>query len=109
MVYKQWIIQSLLCGPTLDVSSILPLLEQLPDEDNAGLSVHVLCATKLGHYESSIERLLDRCPQAIIPYANHELQNNNMVGTMELLPQLLWPYCGSYPMRTYTTLNPHKL
>lgn len=84
MVNKQWIIQSLLCGPTLDASSILPLLEQLPDGDNAGLSVHVLCATKLGHYESSIERLLDRCPQAIIPYANHELQNNNMVGTVEM-------------------------
>ena len=73
--------QSLLCGPTLDVSSILPLLEQLPDGDNAGLSVHLLCATKLDRHESSIERLLDRCPQAIIPYANHELQNNKMVGT----------------------------
>ncbi|XP_064792176.1 Hermansky-Pudlak syndrome 3 protein isoform X3 [Oncorhynchus masou masou] len=82
-------LQSLLCGPTLDVSSILPLLEQLPDEDNAGLSVHVLCATKLGHYESSIERLLDRCPQAIIPYANHELQNNNMaLWWQKLFPEL---------------------
>uniref|UniRef100_A0A8C8H8Q2 Hermansky-Pudlak syndrome 3 protein n=1 Tax=Oncorhynchus tshawytscha TaxID=74940 RepID=A0A8C8H8Q2_ONCTS len=82
-------LQSLLCGPTLDASSILPLLEQLPDEDNAGLSVHVLCATKLGHYESSIERLLDRCPQAIIPYANHELQNNNMaLWWQKLFPEL---------------------
>ncbi|KAM9478436.1 BLOC-2 complex member HPS3 isoform 4-T4 [Salvelinus alpinus] len=82
-------LQSLLCGPTLDASSILPLLEQLPDGDNAGLSVHVLCATKLGHYESSIERLLDRCPQAIIPYANHELQNNNMaLWWQKLFPEL---------------------
>uniref|UniRef100_A0AAR2JVD4 HPS3 biogenesis of lysosomal organelles complex 2 subunit 1 n=1 Tax=Pygocentrus nattereri TaxID=42514 RepID=A0AAR2JVD4_PYGNA len=75
-------LQSLLCGPTLDVSSILPLLEQLPDTDNAGLSVHVLCATKLGQHESSIEWLLDRCPQAIIPYANHELQNDKLVNLL---------------------------
>ncbi|CAB1323821.1 unnamed protein product [Coregonus sp. 'balchen'] len=81
-------LQSLLCGPTLDVSSILPLLEQLPDGDNAGLSVHVLCATKLGRHESSMERLLDRCPQAIIPYANHELQNNKMLNPLEFLDLL---------------------
>ncbi|XP_049321656.1 Hermansky-Pudlak syndrome 3 protein isoform X1 [Astyanax mexicanus] len=82
-------LQSLLCGPTLDVSSILPLLEQLPDTDNAGLSVHVLCATKLGKHESSIERLLDCCPQAIIPYANHELQNDKLVlWWQKLFPEL---------------------
>ncbi|CDQ71691.1 unnamed protein product [Oncorhynchus mykiss] len=82
-------LQSLLCGPTLDVSSILPLLEQLPDGDNAGLSVHLLCATKLDRHESSIERLLDRCPQAIIPYANHELQNNKMtLWWQKLFPEL---------------------
>ncbi|XP_030647384.1 BLOC-2 complex member HPS3 [Chanos chanos] len=82
-------LQSLLCGPTLDVSSILPLLEQLSDTDNAGLSVHVLCATKLGQHESSIERLLDRCPQAIIPYANHELQNDKMaLWWQKLFPEL---------------------
>ncbi|KAI4898284.1 hypothetical protein NFI96_024413 [Prochilodus magdalenae] len=82
-------LQSLLCGPTLDVSSILPLLEQLPDTDNAGLSVHVLCATKLGQHESSIERLLDRCPQAIIPYANHELQNEKLaLWWQKLFPEL---------------------
>lgn len=71
--------QSLLCGPTLDVSSILPLLEQLPDSDNAGLSVHVLVATRLGQTDSSIERLLDRCPQAIISFAHDELKNDKMV------------------------------
>ncbi|KAK9967855.1 hypothetical protein ABG768_022836 [Culter alburnus] len=71
-------LQSLLCGPTLEVSSILPLLEQLSDSDGNGLSVHVLCATKLGQHESSIDRLLDRCPQAIISYANHELQNDKL-------------------------------
>ncbi|ROI83753.1 Hermansky-Pudlak syndrome 3 protein [Anabarilius grahami] len=71
-------LQSLLCGPTLEVSSILPLLEQLSDSDGNGLSVHVLCATKLGQHKSSIDRLLDRCPQAIISYANHELQNDKL-------------------------------
>lgn len=29
----------------------------------------------------SIEKLLDRCPQAIIPYANQQLQEKNMVCT----------------------------
>ncbi|KAL1022867.1 hypothetical protein UPYG_G00033510 [Umbra pygmaea] len=82
-------LQSLLCGPTLDVSSILPLLEQLADGDNAGLSLHVLCAAKLGRHESSIDRLLDSCPQAIIPYANHQLQNNTMaLWWQKLLPDL---------------------
>ncbi|XP_062412863.1 Hermansky-Pudlak syndrome 3 protein isoform X3 [Sardina pilchardus] len=82
-------LQSLLCGPTLDVSSILPLLEQLPDVDNAGLSVHVLCATRLGHTESSIERLLDRCPQAIISFAQDELKNDKMaLWWQKLFPEL---------------------
>ncbi|XP_072517100.1 BLOC-2 complex member HPS3 isoform X2 [Salminus brasiliensis] len=82
-------LQSLLCGPTLDVSSILPLLEQLPGTDNADLSIHVLCATKLGQHESSIERLLDCCPQAIIPYANHELQNDKLaLWWRKLFPEL---------------------
>ncbi|KAG9351212.1 hypothetical protein JZ751_025103 [Albula glossodonta] len=82
-------LQSLLCGPSLDVSSILPLLEQLSDVDSAGLSVHVLCATKLGRHESSIEKLLDRCPQAIIPYANHELQHDKTaLWWQKLFPEL---------------------
>ncbi|KAJ7986208.1 hypothetical protein DPEC_G00337580 [Dallia pectoralis] len=82
-------LQSLLCGPTLDVSSVLPLLDQLPDRENAGLSVHVLCATRLGHHDSSIERLLDSFPQAIIPYANHELQNNKRaLWWQKLFPEL---------------------
>ncbi|XP_052395611.1 Hermansky-Pudlak syndrome 3 protein isoform X1 [Carassius gibelio] len=71
-------LQSLLCGPSLEVSSILPLLEQLSDSDPTGLSIHLLCATKLGQHETSINRLLDRCPEAIISYANHELQNHKL-------------------------------
>ncbi|KAL2090245.1 hypothetical protein ACEWY4_014933 [Coilia grayii] len=82
-------LQSLLCGPTLDVSSILPLLEQLPDSDNAGLSVHVLVATRLGQTDSSIERLLDRCPQAIISFAHDELKNDKMaLWWQKLFPEL---------------------
>ncbi|XP_056303568.1 Hermansky-Pudlak syndrome 3 protein isoform X2 [Danio aesculapii] len=71
-------LQSLLCGPTLQVSSILPLLEPLSDSDDPGLSVHVLCSTKLGQHEDSIHRLLDRCPQAIIPYAQHQLHHHTL-------------------------------
>ncbi|XP_051549413.1 BLOC-2 complex member HPS3-like isoform X2 [Myxocyprinus asiaticus] len=82
-------LQSLLCGPSLEVLSILPLLEQLSDTDNSGLSVHVLCATKLGQHESSIDRLLERCPQAIISYANHELQNDKLcLWWQKLFPEL---------------------
>ncbi|XP_051979904.1 BLOC-2 complex member HPS3-like isoform X2 [Xyrauchen texanus] len=82
-------LQSLLCGPSLEVLSILPLLEQLSETDNSGLSVHVLCATKLGQHESSIDRLLERCPQAIISYANHELQNDKLcLWWQKLFPEL---------------------
>ncbi|XP_060797499.1 Hermansky-Pudlak syndrome 3 protein isoform X3 [Neoarius graeffei] len=82
-------LQSLLCGPTLDVSSIVPLLEQLPDADNTGLSVHVLCATKLGHHENAIEKLLNRCPQAIVSYAKHELHSDKMaLWWQKLFPEL---------------------
>ncbi|XP_055073601.2 BLOC-2 complex member HPS3 isoform X1 [Misgurnus anguillicaudatus] len=82
-------LQSLLCGPTLEVSSILPLLEQLSDDDNTGLSVHVLCDTKLGQHERSLDKLLDRCPRAIIPYANHELQNEKLcLWWQKLFPEL---------------------
>ncbi|XP_053369467.1 Hermansky-Pudlak syndrome 3 protein isoform X1 [Clarias gariepinus] len=82
-------LQSLLCGPTLDVSSIVPLLEQLPDTDNTGLSVHLLCTTRLGQHENAIEKLLDRCPQAIISYANHEFHSDKMIlWWQKLVPEL---------------------
>lgn len=73
------LVQSLLCGPTLDVSCVAPLLEQLSDGDAAGLSVHVLHVTRLGQHGSAIEKLLDRCPQAIVPYAHHELRDDRRV------------------------------
>lgn len=61
------------------MDSIAPLLEHLSKDTVWGFSLHLLCATRRGHYESSIEKLLDRCPQAIIAYANHHLQDKNMV------------------------------
>ncbi|RXM27422.1 Hermansky-Pudlak syndrome 3 protein [Acipenser ruthenus] len=80
---------SLLSGPSLDPSSIFPLLEQLSDNESPGLSIHVLCATKLGDYESCIDKLLERCPQAIIPYANHELQHEKQpLWWQKVLPEL---------------------
>lgn len=73
--------QSLLCGPSLSVGSVVPLLERLSDETLWGFSLHLLCTTRRGQYDSSIEKLLDRCPQAIIAYANHQLQDKYMVCT----------------------------
>ncbi|KAJ8374350.1 hypothetical protein SKAU_G00049300 [Synaphobranchus kaupii] len=82
-------LQSLLCGPSLDVCSVLPLLEQLSDADSAGLSVHVLCASRLGQHKLAIDRLLDRCPQAVVPYANHELQQDRTaLWWQKLFPEL---------------------
>lgn len=71
-------LQSLLCGP-LSVGFVLPLLERLSDETMWGFSLHLLCETRRGRYDSSIGTLLDRCPQAIIAYANHHLQDKHLV------------------------------
>ncbi|CAG5863249.1 unnamed protein product [Menidia menidia] len=82
-------LQSLLCGPSLSLGSIMPLLERLSEETLWGFSLHLLCATRRGQYEHSIEQLLDRCPQAIIAYANHHLQESFMVlWWKKLLPEL---------------------
>ncbi|XP_077964175.1 BLOC-2 complex member HPS3 isoform X6 [Gasterosteus aculeatus] len=82
-------LQSLLCGPSLSVGSVMPLMERLSDETLWGFSLHLLCATRRGQYDSSIEKLLDRCPQAIIAYANHHLQDSHMVlWWQKLLPEL---------------------
>lgn len=82
-------LQSLLCGPSLSIGSVVPLLEQISEETLWGFSLHLLCATRRGHYNSSIEKLLDRCPQAIIAYANHHLQDRYMaLWWQKLLPEL---------------------
>uniref|UniRef100_A0A3B4A8X3 BLOC-2 complex member HPS3 C-terminal domain-containing protein n=1 Tax=Periophthalmus magnuspinnatus TaxID=409849 RepID=A0A3B4A8X3_9GOBI len=80
---------SLLCGPSLSIPSVVPLLEQISEETLWGFSLHLLCATRRGHYNSSIEKLLDHCPQAIIAYANHHLQDRHMaLWWQKLLPEL---------------------
>lgn len=82
-------LQSLLCGPSLSVGSVVPLLERLSEETLWGFSLHLLCSTRRGQYDMSIEKLLDRCPQAIIPYANQQLQEKNMaLWWQKLLPEL---------------------
>ncbi|KAJ0032807.1 hypothetical protein NQD34_002888 [Periophthalmus magnuspinnatus] len=82
-------LQSLLCGPSLSIPSVVPLLEQISEETLWGFSLHLLCATRRGHYNSSIEKLLDHCPQAIIAYANHHLQDRHMaLWWQKLLPEL---------------------
>ncbi|KAK7888613.1 hypothetical protein WMY93_024173 [Mugilogobius chulae] len=82
-------LQSILCGPSLSIASVVPLLEQISEDTLWGFSLHLLCATRRGHYNSSIEELLDRCPQAIIAYANHHLQDRHMaLWWQKLLPEL---------------------
>ncbi|XP_035560995.1 BLOC-2 complex member HPS3 isoform X4 [Canis lupus baileyi] len=82
-------LQSLICGPSFDIASIIPFLEPLSEDTIAGLSVHVLCHTRLKEYEHCIDTLLERCPEAIIPYANHELkEENRTLWWKKLLPEL---------------------
>ncbi|XP_061492986.1 BLOC-2 complex member HPS3 isoform X2 [Rhineura floridana] len=82
-------LQSLLCGPYFNIPSILPLLETIPEDTISGLSIHILCSTRLGEYERAIDKLLERCPEAIIPYAQHELKDENRaLWWTKLLPEL---------------------
>ncbi|XP_006895635.1 PREDICTED: Hermansky-Pudlak syndrome 3 protein [Elephantulus edwardii] len=82
-------LQSLICGPSFDIASIIPFLELLSEDTPAGLSVHVLCHTRLKEYEQCIDTLLERCPEAVIPYANHELkEENRTLWWKKLLPEL---------------------
>ncbi|XP_004834481.1 Hermansky-Pudlak syndrome 3 protein isoform X2 [Heterocephalus glaber] len=82
-------LQSLICGPSFDIASIVPFLEPLSEDTVAGLSVHVLCRTRLKEYEQCIDTLLERCPEAVIPYANHELkEENRTLWWKKLLPEL---------------------
>ncbi|XP_068614246.1 BLOC-2 complex member HPS3-like [Brachionichthys hirsutus] len=82
-------LQSLLCGPSLSVGAVSPLLDGLPEETSWGFSLHLLRATRRGQYDSCIEKLLDRCPQAIIAYGNHHFQDEDKVlWWTKLLPEL---------------------
>ncbi|XP_069583710.1 BLOC-2 complex member HPS3-like isoform X1 [Ranitomeya imitator] len=82
-------LQSLLCGPSLDIVSFLPFLDSIPDSNNSYLSIHIICATRLLNYEGSIERLLDRCPEAVTLYAHHEIKDGSQaLWWSKLLPEL---------------------
>ncbi|XP_015284752.1 PREDICTED: Hermansky-Pudlak syndrome 3 protein [Gekko japonicus] len=82
-------LQSLLCSPHIDITCILSFLETLPDDTISGLSIHILCNTRLGQYETAINRLLERCPETVIPYAQHELKDEHQaLWWKKLLPEL---------------------
>ncbi|KAM6160468.1 BLOC-2 complex member HPS3 isoform 5-T5 [Erethizon dorsatum] len=96
-------LQSLICGPSFDIASIIPFLELLSEDTIAGLSVHVLCRTRLKEYEQCIDTLLERCPEAVIPYANHELkEENRTLWWKKLLPELCQRIkCGGEKYQLY--------
>nr|XP_056706537.1 BLOC-2 complex member HPS3 [Euleptes europaea] len=82
-------LQSLLCSPHINITPVLSFLETLPDETISGLSIHILCNTRLGQYETAINKLLERCPEAVIPYAQHELKDEHQaLWWKKLLPEL---------------------
>uniref|UniRef100_A0A1A8MVZ7 Hermansky-Pudlak syndrome 3 n=1 Tax=Nothobranchius pienaari TaxID=704102 RepID=A0A1A8MVZ7_9TELE len=60
---------------------------QLPTPGGAAQTTSA--AVRREQYDWSIEKLLDRCPQAIIAYANHHLQDKHMaLWWTKLLPEL---------------------
>lgn len=73
-------LQSLLCSQSINIASALPVLEPLTEADSVGLTVRVLCNTRLGKYEEAIDQLLSRCPDAVVFYAQHELKGDSQVG-----------------------------
>ncbi|NXN74366.1 HPS3 protein, partial [Himantopus himantopus] len=82
-------LQSLLCSHSINIASALPVLEPLAEAGHVGLAVRVLCSTRLGKYEEAIEQLLERCPDAAVLYAQHELKDDNRaVWWNKLLPEL---------------------
>ncbi|NXE12450.1 HPS3 protein, partial [Lophotis ruficrista] len=82
-------LQSLLCSQSINIASALPVLERLAEAGSVGLTIHVLCKTRLGKYEEAIDELLKRCPDAAVLYAQHELKDDNRaVLWNKLLPEL---------------------
>ncbi|XP_063772025.1 BLOC-2 complex member HPS3 isoform X2 [Pseudophryne corroboree] len=82
-------LQSLLCGPSLEIASFLPFLNFIPEDKNSFLSIHIICATRLLNYEVSIEKLLEHCPEAVTLYARHELKDGSQtLWWNKLLPEL---------------------
>ncbi|NXF58781.1 HPS3 protein, partial [Ciccaba nigrolineata] len=82
-------LQSLLCSQSINIAPALPVLEPLTEAGNVGLTIHVLCSTRLGRYEEALDQLLRRCPDAAVLYAQHELKGDNRaVWWNKLLPEL---------------------
>ncbi|NWX89526.1 HPS3 protein, partial [Nothoprocta pentlandii] len=82
-------LQSILCGQSINVTSALPFLEPLSEDGNVGLTIRVLCSTRLGKYEDSLDLLLNKCPDAVVLYAQHELKDDNLaLWWNKLLPEL---------------------
>ncbi|NXN47164.1 HPS3 protein, partial [Rhinoptilus africanus] len=82
-------LQSLLCSQSISVASALPVLEPLREAGDVGLTIRVLCSTRLGKYEEAIEQLLERYPDAAVLYAQHELKDDNRaLWWNKLLPEL---------------------
>ncbi|KAM4694171.1 BLOC-2 complex member HPS3 [Discoglossus pictus] len=82
-------LQSLLCGPSMEITSFVPFLEFIPDDNNSSLSIHILCATRMMDYEKSIDQLLDHCPEAVILYAKYEIKDGSQdLWWNKLLPEL---------------------
>ncbi|XP_074768412.1 BLOC-2 complex member HPS3 isoform X3 [Athene noctua] len=82
-------LQSLLCSHSVNIAPALPVLEPLTEAGNVGLTIHVLCSTRLGRYEEALDQLLRRCPAAAVLYARHELKGDNQaVWWNKLLPEL---------------------
>lgn len=64
-------------------------MEPLTEAGNVGLTIHILCNTRLGKYEEAIDQLLKRRPDAAVLYAQHELKDDNRaVWWNKLLPEL---------------------
>ncbi|NWX09846.1 HPS3 protein, partial [Caloenas nicobarica] len=90
-------LQSLLCGPSVDVAAVLPALEPLVGSagvgsagvGSAGLAVRVLCCSRRGQHGAAAEQLLQSCPRAAVLYAQHELSGDTRtVWWNKLLPEL---------------------
>ncbi|NXB43012.1 HPS3 protein, partial [Leucopsar rothschildi] len=82
-------LQSLLCSQSINIASALPVLEPLTEADKVGLTIRVLCNTRLGKYEEAIDQLLRRCPDALVFYAQHELKGDSQaLWWNKLLPEL---------------------
>ncbi|NXX82111.1 HPS3 protein, partial [Urocolius indicus] len=82
-------LQSLLCSQSINIASALPVLEPLMEAGSVGLTIRVLCSTRLGKYEEAIDQLLRSCPAAAVLYAQHELKGDSRaVWWNKLLPEL---------------------